>query len=380
MKPVTPSRPNGLNATDVARIFDPERLRQARQLALRTKQDVANAVKVSPAAVGQFEAGIIAPRPDVIEKLADYLKVPAAFFAAGRPREALESGSVFFRSLRSTTAKQRNKAVAYTEHVWELSNALEAHVRFPHVDIPGFSGGEITPGTFSDDPVIAAQQLRDAWQLGDGPVPQMVRLVESKGIITVLVPMVEAEVARIDAFSTVSFGRPIMVLSPDRADDVYRHRFSAAHELGHIILHGGRTSGTVDIERQADRFAAEFLTPRRVMEVELKSRLEMSVVIRQSQQWGVEPSSIILRSRELGKISEATARRGYIRLNQIGVAHDPVAKFPGEQPALLSKAVELAEQRGITVRDLANELAWSAAHVRRMLGEYDERPRLSLVT
>ncbi|GAA1788296.1 XRE family transcriptional regulator [Agromyces lapidis] len=380
MKPVTPSRPNGLTATDVARIFDPERLRQARQLALRTKQDVANAVKVSPAAVGQFEAGIIAPRPDVIEKLAAYLRVPAAFFAAGRPREALESGSVFFRSLRATTAKQRNKAVAYTEHVWELSNALEAHVRFPHVDIPGFSGGEITPGTFSDDPVLAAQQLRDAWQLGDGPVPQMVRLVESKGIITVLVPMVEAEVARIDAFSTVSFGRPVMVLSPDRADDVYRHRFSAAHELGHIILHGGRTSGTVDIERQADRFAAEFLTPRRVMEVELKSRLEMSVVIRQSQQWGVEPSSIILRSRELGKISEATARRGYIRLNQIGVMHEPVVKFPGEQPALLSKAVELAEQRGITVRDLANELSWSPAHVRRMLGEHDERPRLSLVT
>ncbi|GEC74182.1 XRE family transcriptional regulator [Microbacterium maritypicum] len=378
MKPLSPTSPTA-SAEAVAAAFDAGRLRQARQLALKTKQDVASAIGVSPAAVGQYESGSFAPRPEHIEKLATFLRVPVGYFAAGRPQARLESAGVFFRSLRATAAKQRNKAISYAEHVWELANALESHVRFPPVDIPGFAGGEIAPGTFSTDPATAAEQLRAAWSLGDGPIPQMLRLVEAKGIITVLVPMVETEVARIDAFSTTSLGRPLMILSPDRADDVYRHRFSIAHELGHIILHGGRTSGTLDLEREADRFAAEFLTPARMLDAELESRLDMNHVLNMSNRWGVQPSSIVLRSRELGKISEASARRGYIRLHQMAVTVEPVAKFPGEQPLLLSRAVELASEVGITIPTLAAELAWTPAHLRLMLGESDTRPQLSIV-
>jgi hypothetical protein len=33
------------------------------------------------------------------------------------------------------------------------------------------------------------------------------------------------------------------VLTPDRADDVYRHRFTAAHELGHLLLHSDTAPG-----------------------------------------------------------------------------------------------------------------------------------------
>jgi len=378
VKPISGVAPTA-DPANVARTFDPERLQQARQLALRTKQDVAEAVGVSAAAIGQFESGITPPRADTVEKLAGYLKVPVGFFAAGRPRVRLESDNVYFRSLRATTSRQRKKAISYTEQVWELANALERHVRFPAIDIPGFAGGEIAPHTFPTDPAAAARHLRQAWNMGDGPVPQVVRLAESKGIVAVLVPMVEDEVARIDAFSTSAFNRPVMVLSPDRADDVYRHRFSAAHELGHLILHGGRVAGTADIEREADKFAAEFLTPRAAMETRLKSRLDMADVLKVSLEWGVEPRSVVYRSREIGKISEATARRGYIRLNQIGIVHEPVAQFPGELPSLLSTAVELAEQRGVTIPELAAELAWTPAHVRRMLGAQDERPRLTLV-
>lgn len=380
MKPVSPLPPSGPSLEAVASTFEAARLRQARQLALLTKQDLAAAAGISAAAVGQFETGPSKPRPNTVARLAAVLDVPPAFFAAGRPYLPLESGSLFFRSLRSTSARQRNKAVAYTQQVGELAIALEKHVRFPAIDLPGFTGDETKSTVLSSDPVLAAQQLRRAWKLGTGPIPQMIRLVESKGIVTVLVPMVEAEVANIDAFSTASFGRPVLVLSPDRADDVYRHRFSAAHELGHIVLHGGHTSGTADIEREADRFAAEFLTPRSTMEQELPSRLDMNAIIRHSQAWGIEPKSLIKRSHEIGKISEVTARRGYIRLNQLKIPHEPVAWFPGEQPSLLLRALDLAEQRGLTIALLANELAWTPAHLRRVLGEIDQRPELSLVS
>ncbi len=47
----------------VADVFDPARLTQARVLAGFTKQALAGVLEVSPAAVGQYEAGIHHPAP-----------------------------------------------------------------------------------------------------------------------------------------------------------------------------------------------------------------------------------------------------------------------------------------------------------------------------
>src|SRR4051794_21916932 len=68
------------------------------------------------------------------------------------------------------------------------------------------------------------------------------------------------------------------------------------------------------LEREADAFAAEFLTPRVVIEKELPECLEFATLFRLSDRWGVEVRSLVYRSQELGIISESTARRAYIRL------------------------------------------------------------------
>lgn len=372
-----------LSNQDIARAFDGHRLRQARQLALRTKQSLADPLGVSPAAIGQYESGTTPPRAELIPLIAKELGVPREFFAAGRPLARLESDSAYFRSLRSTTAKQRAKAISYTEQLWELVHTIERHVRFPPVDLPGFVSGEIEPGSVPSDPVAAARAIRKAWGLGTKPIPHLVRTIENHGIVTILVPLVEEEVARIDAFSTLALSRPIIVLSPDRANDVYRHRFTAAHELGHLVLHGERASGEAQLEREADRFAAEFLTPGLVIQDLLPRRLDFRKLNTLSEQWGVSVKSLIYRCREVGLLSDATARRAYIRLNQLreqGVFTDrPVHQFVGEVPSLLRRAVDIAEQNGVTIRTLAQELAWNPAQVRRMLGDADDRPVLRSV-
>nr|WP_242427280.1 MULTISPECIES: ImmA/IrrE family metallo-endopeptidase [unclassified Streptomyces] len=50
-------------------------------------------------------------------------------------------------------------------------------------------------------------------------------------------PASDPSAASVDAFSTRA-ARPLVVLTANRADDIYRHRFTAAHELGHLVLHG----------------------------------------------------------------------------------------------------------------------------------------------
>jgi len=368
-----------LSLEKVAEAFDGDRLRQARQLALKTKQDLAAAIGVSAAAVGQYESNVMAPRPELVGALASALDVLPEFFSAGRPQSKLESGDAFFRSLRSTTARQRAKATSYTEQVWELVNVIERHVRLPEVSLPRLDSEARQPF----DPVMTARAVRQYWGLGGTPVRHLVRLLESKGIVAVLVPMVEEEVARIDAFSTLAFDRPLMVLSVDKVDDVFRHRFTAAHELGHLLMHGEYSAGDPALERQADRFAAEFLMPTNVIRHELPSRFDMRKLAQLSEHWGVSVQALVYRSKELGLISDSAARRAYIKLHELAgtpaVASRPVRQYPGEVPGMLAQAVELASRSNVTIASVAAELAWKPSRVRRLLGEVDSRPTLTLV-
>lgn len=357
--------------------FEPDRLRQARQLALMTKKEVADEAGVSQVAVGQYEAGVAVPRPHTLEKLATALDVTVEFFLPGRPLQRLDTGETFFESLRATTAKQQHRATSFAEQIWELSYALESHVRFPPINLPELHVE--VDRTYT--PQEAALEVRNLWELGTEPIGHVVALLEAHGIVCAMAPPSDKDVKkRIDAYSTLSFGRPLVVLTADRADDVLRHRFSAAHELGHLLLHQGVASGESWLEREADAFAAEFLTPSAALRDVLPGRLDFPRLYRLSERWGVEVRSLIYRSQELSIISESTARRGYIRLAQTPQEPRSIRLYDGEIPSALNAAFELAGTRGVTATTLAQQLKWKPRRVRELLGqEEDPRPALRLV-
>jgi Zn-dependent peptidase ImmA (M78 family)/transcriptional regulator with XRE-family HTH domain len=373
----------GWSPRTVAQAFDPARLTQARHLAGKTKREVAEAIGVTPAAVGQYEAGS-RPRPELIPAMADFLGVPLHFFVAGRPHARLDASAAHFRHLRSTRAYQRAKATAFVEQLWELTRALEKRVQLPVVDLPGFSGGEVHPGVdLPRDPVDAARALRSVWRVGTGPVPHLVRLMETRGIVVALAPLADGDVATVDAFSTSRLPRPIVVITRDRSDDVYRHRFTAAHELGHLVLHGDTLPGDSAQEREADAFAAEFLTPRDSLLPDLPRRLNLTVLADLQHVWGVSVDSLLYRCREVGLFSDSTAARSWQRLNglrsQGAFRAQPIQGFVGEQPILLRNAFDLAQQHGLSLVALADELAWPLPRLRELLGIEETRPTLRLV-
>ncbi|GAA1134233.1 XRE family transcriptional regulator [Citricoccus alkalitolerans] len=357
--------------------FDPRRLTQARLLAGRTKQDVATSLGISGAALGQYEAGITTPRPDQLPKLADSLGVPLGFFTGGRPHAHLDASTAHFRSLRSTRVSQRAKAVTYVELLWELTYALEHYVELPYADLPDF-GGEEQLST----PEAAARELRRHWGIVKGPFRHLIRTMEQHGIIVSMTSLGD-EVARVDAFSTSHLPRPFVILTPDRADDVYRSRFTVAHELGHLVLHHDVAAGDVEKEKEADRFAAELLAPAAQIADELSTRIQLNALEEVSRRWGVSQKALVYRSRELGLVSDTSVRRAYQKLEQLRAAgilqNQPIRLFPGETPALLSKAFELAQEGGLTMERLAKQLSWTPSMVRTVLGEEDTRPKLRLI-
>jgi len=315
------------------------------------------------------------PRADHLKKLAQVLDYPLEFFAMGRPQVRIDASTGHFRSLRSTRVNQRAKAMELAEQLWELTNALERHVELPGVDLPHI---EADVG-----PEVAAREVRKQWGIGRGPFPHVVRTLELHGIVLSLVSIADEDVARVDAFSTSALPRPLVILTPDRANDVYRHRFTACHELGHLLLHRNAIPGDLEQEREADRFAAELMTPASEIADELPVRVRIPELEDVGRRWGVSVKSLVRRCKELGLLSDVSARRMYQRLEQIRsvglMRTEPITKYAGETPILLSAAFELAEQHGLELKDLARELAWPIRRVRQLLGQPDRRPSLRLV-
>lgn len=373
-------RSQSADAADVARLFDPARLTQARRINKMSKAELHRKVGVSAAAIGQYERGEVRPRAETVAALADALRVPPGFFSLGRPRAQVDIAEASFRRLRSTSVAQQQQATAYVEQAWELACYLEESVEFPEVDLPEWASVDSAD---VPDPVTAAQAVRRHWSLGSEPIRHLVYQIEQHGILTVFFSMKQDdsldEKSRIDAFSTTALPRPMIVLTPDKANDVMRHRFSAAHELGHIVLHHGRHGTDSQLERQADMFAAEFLTPRDVIANELPRRVNFNRYEQISQRWGVSVASLLYRSRELDLLSESTVRRGYITLNSLPRRPMPIGDFPGERPELLKSAIDLLDGSGISLAKIAADLQMTPRHVRRLAGIDDPQPKLTLV-
>lgn len=360
--------------SDVAKSFEASRLRQARVLKAWTKAYLAKKVGVSAAVIGQYEARVTKPGPEVLERLADKLEVPVDFFAAGRPLAELDAGNAHFRSLRSTRVIDRSRAAAYVEQVWELAHALEKRVRFPDFDLPDLPEGA--------GPAGAAKLLRQHWGIESGPVRHLAATMESRGIIVTILSMSRQEVATVDAFSTGWLGeRPIVVVTPERSSTIYRYRFTCAHELGHLLLHRDFAPGDIRHEREADKFAAEFLTPAEQIAPHLPRTMDLAALDRVGRTWGVSTQSLVRRMGELRTVSESSVQRAYQRLRvlQPFEAVEPVASYPGELPMLLQEAQRVAEKSGFSVVELARELRWRPSYVREMLGMPDPRPALTLV-
>jgi hypothetical protein len=135
-----------------------------------------------------------------------------------------------------------------------------------------------------------------------------------------------------------------------------------------LLLHGDCVPGDIMQEREADSFAAEFLTPGEVIRPELPPRMDLKALEEIGRKWGVSVDSLVYRCREVGTVSEPAYRRAYQRLQQLRklnlFAPEPIDRYPGEVPIMIARAFALAESNGLTMHALARELAWPLPRLR----------------
>jgi Zn-dependent peptidase ImmA (M78 family)/DNA-binding XRE family transcriptional regulator len=335
-------------------LFDGERLRQARLFHGWRKVDLAQAIGVTPAVISQYEQGRTHPSAATLAAMSLRLGFPPDFFEQGRPMVRVDGGQAHFRRLRSTSKLNRDRLVVRLELLAEVVQRVEGHVRLPAVAIP------VIPVELDDEdaaPERAAAEVRRLWELGDGPIDNVVRLLEAKGIFIIRPKL---DTAGIDAFSTWAGGRPVIVLGSDK-DDAARSRFDVAHELGHLVMHHDAEPGRQAVERQAHRFAAAFLMPAGAISHELPTRMNWPAYLRLKKRWRVSLQALLYRARTLGVLGPDGYQRAQAQLSaRWGRVREPGEIGPPEQPMVLERAMELmSEKLGIDAEGIAGMERWS---------------------
>lgn len=364
-----------VDAADIAALFDRTRLRIARELRGYNQVELAReAGSVTAASLSQFENGHTRPAAPTLRRLSVALQVPVAFFATPARPVPTDAVSGFFRSLRSTGPRDRHRALAYVQLAHELTLELEKVVMLPEVNLPR---PDLPEGNIPQkDIVSAAREVREVWGIKPGPVGDVVRTLERNGIVTT---RFHVGVDEVDAFSVYFPGRPIVALGADKGHRD-RSRFDAAHELGHLVMHSPDQAGSKVIESEAGQFAAEFLMPAEDIKDELPPRADWPVLMRLKAKWHVSLASLIMRAKTLGVMDQQAYSQAWKALSVRGWRkNEPGDLGPPENPILLQRALQVANEAGMTLEAIIQRAGLPEDDIRKILGHnYDSRPRVEI--
>jgi Zn-dependent peptidase ImmA (M78 family) len=288
------------------------------------------------AALSQFEAGSARPSPHTRQRLAYELGVPESFFEL--PLAGVHEG--FFRSLRRTAVGERRRARAAAHIAHDVATLPSIPDDWPRLNIPS---EPVSLDPEGDAIESIAKKVREQWRLPPGPIPNAIQLLEAHGVVVVRLPLDSTDV---DAFSLPFPDHPVVVLSSNKNDKA-RSRFDAAHELGHLVMHGESVWGLPGVEAQAHSFAAAFLMPREDIAQELPERADWPRLFQLKRRWQVSIAALLMRARELERMSPSTylsavksiSMRGWRRL-------EPVPLGEPERPQLFPARVEQLRSAG----------------------------------
>jgi Zn-dependent peptidase ImmA (M78 family) len=163
----------------------------------------------------------------------------------------------------------------------------------------------------AEDIEYCASELREYWRVGEGPIEDLLMLIENAGII---VGEDDMGSLKLDGLSRwpIDGVRPYMLLARDKKAGV-RRRLDAAHELGHLVLHRNLNQKDLDghfylIEEQAMAFAGAFLLPPREFPEDVYS-LSLDALISIKEKWLVSVGAMIKRLANLRIIQHDYERR-----------------------------------------------------------------------
>jgi Zn-dependent peptidase ImmA (M78 family)/DNA-binding XRE family transcriptional regulator len=332
-------------------VFNPTRLLLAPERRGLLAKDLASKCQVTPQTVTHWESGETRPSEELIVRIAEVTGFPLAFFSLG-DIDSLPEGSVTFRARSRIPARQKRSALAAGTLARELTIWIEQRFDLPKVSLPDLT---------DQPPDLVARIIRAEWMLGDKPIPNMIHLLESRGVFVL---SLAEDVHELDAFSFWSGKRPIVLLNTMKSAE--RSRMDAAHELMHLLAHREETDKSE--EEEANKFAGAFLMPKESLFANAPRIPALPQLIDAKRRWGVALAALVVRLHEVGILSDWQYRMLFIDLSKRGYrTREPNPIPQRESSTLLAQVFRFLAGQNIKPATVARELAWNRKQIEELI-------------
>lgn len=340
-----------------------DRLKLARTSAGLSLRELADQIGnlVTAQALGKYERDEMLPGSTVLMALAEALSVPESYLLS---TGELELENVEFRKLKGAGAREqaalKAQVLRHTERYLEIEDVLAAEStdwkpppNFPH------------RVSSMEQVEFVAETLRQAWQLGQDPIPKLAEYLEERGIKVLplnLAESISGMTARVQRRSGRSV--PVIVINANHPGE--RQRFTLAHELGHLVI---EAIDGIDIEQACNRFAGAFLVPASMLRAEVgpkRHAISPGELRRLKKLFLVSVQCLIYRLKDLEVITSRLYSQLFVLMGKLGWRKKEPDPLPKEETqrferlcfrALVenlvseSKAAELME---VTVKKLSS--------------------------
>jgi Zn-dependent peptidase ImmA (M78 family)/DNA-binding XRE family transcriptional regulator len=338
--------------------INPAMLILAREYAGLTQKELAERAGISQSKVSKYESGILRVSDGDLAEISRVVDFPRSFFEQTDKVYGFGSACFYHRKRQAMPVNELRiihaKSNILRMHVHRLMRGVEIETdnRFCRMDIDDYGS-----------PEEVARKIRGTWSLPMGPIQDLVAAIENAGGI---VWKLSFGTRRLDAVSQVAPGMPpIFIINADIPGD--RLRYTLAHELGHILMHH---TPNVEMERQADQFASEFLMPAAECRSWLR-RLSLHKLPDLKRYWKVSMAALIKRAFDVGEITERHYRTLFTQISKHGWRVNEPVEIATEEPSVLRdmlavhfrelrlSGAEICEMLATNERTFAELYAWT---------------------
>jgi len=329
-----------------------ERLKRARAASGLSMEKLAREVGVSANMIKKYEHNKSMPNSSKLLTLAQALGIQAEYFF--RPINC-QLNDLEYRKRKRTTQTSMNKikenVIDQAERWFELKNL------WPNSPICEFLIPPNLPKKiYSLDQVEEiAETIRHEWNLGLNPIPHIVSMLETQGILVLITNTGNQH--DFDGLQT-KIGSQQIIVCVDY-DDGARQRFTLAHELGHVLLQN-RMGEDIEEEKACNRFAGALLFPSLSVRNYLgktRRQIEFQELYHLKHAFGISMQACLRRAADLSIISHATFKHMMYAFGKRGWRScEPGEPYPKEETHLFRHFVFRALGERIIGESKAAEL------------------------
>jgi len=303
------------------------RLASARKMAGMSLQQLSDKLDnvVTKQSLNKYEQNVMKPDSELLIKMANNLGVTIDYFF--RETKVKLEGIEFRKKVKLSKTEEeiiKEKAIDFLERYFELEKLLNLKSDFKQP----LRTNKVKNG---EDVEAYALELRNAWDLGLNPIVNVIEMLEDKHIKVFEIDAPES----FDGFSAHVNDIPVIVIN--KAFDVVRRRFTALHELAHIILDFDKSIEEKEVEKLCHAFAGAFLIPKKSFEEEFtlrRSHISLEELKHIKSYYGISMQAIMARAKKLDIINEHVYKNFSINFSMRGYRKDEPGEYTGTEKSL----------------------------------------------